>query len=149
MFHYRYTAVTPAIAVKIVGAGSQYAIAVAGADGAYLDGAKTYRVTLPKGIPAKDFWSFVLYDPQTRSLLQTPRTPYPSISSQSGTVKASDDGSYAVYFGPEAPKGQESNWVQTGPGKGFLVILRLYGPLESRFEKNWRPGEIEVVAAER
>ena len=84
---------------KIVGAGSQYAVACLDAKGNYLDGSKTYALTLPAGIPAKDFWSFVNYDPQTRSLLQTPMTPFPSISSQSGAVQANADGNLATGFG--------------------------------------------------
>jgi len=32
-----------------------------------LDGGRSYRLTLPAGIPAKDFWSLVVYDTQTRS----------------------------------------------------------------------------------
>jgi hypothetical protein len=145
MFHYPYTAVTPAMAVKIVGAGSQYAVATVDADGNYLDGSKTYELTLAAGIPAKDFWSFVTYDPQTRSLLQTPSTPYPSVSSQSGNVVANADGSTTVWFGPEPPAGKESNWVPTVPGKGWFTILRLYGPLDPWFDKTWRPGEIEIA----
>ena len=39
-------------------------------------------------------------------------------------------GSVDVYFGPKAPAGKESNWIQTMPGKGWNTILRLYGPLE-------------------
>lgn len=54
-----------------------------------------------------------------------------------------DDGSYDVYFGPEAPKGKESNWLQTVPRKGWFTILRMYGPLEPWLDKKWRPGEIE------
>jgi hypothetical protein len=46
-----------------------------------LDGAKTYKLRLPPKIPAKNFWSAVLYDNQTRSMLQTD-VPYPSIGSQ-------------------------------------------------------------------
>ena len=49
-----------------------------------------------------------------------------------------------VYFGPRAPKGQENNWVQTIPGKGWFMILRLYGPLEPWFDKTWKPGDIEL-----
>ena len=101
LFHYPFTAVTPAMAIKMVGVGSQYAVAAVDADGKYLDGSNTYQVTMPKGIPAKDFWSFVVYDPQTRSLLQTPRTLYPSLSSQSGGVQPNADGSFTVYFGAE------------------------------------------------
>ena len=48
-----------------------------------------------------------------------------------------------MWLGPKAPPGMESNWVQTIPGKGWFMILRLYGPLEPWFNKTWRPGEIE------
>ena len=55
------------------------------------------------------------------------------------------DGSYDVYFGPEAPEGYENNWLATVPGKGWFVALRMYGPLEPWIEKTWRPGEITLV----
>jgi hypothetical protein len=55
------------------------------------------------------------------------------------------DKSVDVYFGPKAPTGKENNWVQTIPGKGWNVLLRLYGPLEPWFDKTWRPGEFELV----
>jgi hypothetical protein len=29
------------------------------------------------------------------------------------------------------------------PGKGWNTILRLYNPLESFFDKSWRPSKIE------
>jgi len=38
----------------------------------YFDGAKSCRLKLPPPIPAKDFRSIVVYDPQTRSMLQQP-----------------------------------------------------------------------------
>jgi hypothetical protein len=60
-------------------------------------------------------------------------------------VKANDDGSYTVYFGPAAPEGKDGNWVQTMPGKSYLVFLRLYGPLESWFDKTWKPGDFEKL----
>ena len=145
LFHYGYTAVTPAMVIEKVGVGSQYAVACLDADNNYLDGSKTYSLTLPPGIPAKDFWSFVNYDPQTRSLLQTPSTPFPSVSSQSGDIVANADGSTTVWFGPKPPAGKESNWVPTVPGKGWFTVLRLYGPLESWFNKSWKPGEIQLV----
>jgi hypothetical protein len=118
MFFYYATGITPAMSAKMVGVGSQYGIAAVDAEGNYLDGSKTYRLTLPKGIPAKDFWSVTLYDPQTRSMLQTPRTARPTLSSQSGNPEYNDDGSCTIYFGAEAPKGKENNWIQTVPGKG-------------------------------
>ena len=39
----------------------------------------------------------------------------------------------------------DGNWIQTMPGKGWNTILRLYNPLESFFDKSWRPSEIELV----
>jgi hypothetical protein len=144
MFMYNAIGITPAMAVAMPGIGSQYAAAAKDSKGNWLDGSKTYKLTLPPNVPAKDFWSVVLYDPQTRSMLQTDQQ-FPSLNSQSGKVEMNADGSTDVYFGPEAPAGKENNWVQTVSGKGFWLILRLYGPLESWFDKTWRPGKIEMV----
>jgi hypothetical protein len=143
MMHYYATGITPAMVAKRVGVGSQYAIATTDAKRQGLDGGKTYRVHLPPNVPAKNFWSFVVYDNQTRSMLQTD-AQFPSIGSQSQGVVANADGSYDIWFGPTAPAGHESNWVQTVAGKGWNVIFRLYGPGESWFDKSWRPGEIEL-----
>jgi len=49
-----------------------------------------------------------------------------------------------VWFAPSAPAGHEKNWVQTMPGKGYSVLLRLYGPLEPWFNQSWRPGDFEL-----
>ena len=143
-FMYNAIGITPAMAVAMPGIGSAYAAACRDADGEYLDGSKTYKLTLPTNVPAKDFWSIVVYDPQTRSMLQTDQQ-FPSINSERGGVEPNADGSVDVYFGPQAPDGKENNWIQTVPGKGFWLILRLYGPLEPWFEKTWRPGKIELV----
>jgi hypothetical protein len=95
-------------------------------------------------VPANEFWSFVVYDNQTRSMLQTDQQ-FPSVSSAREGVQKNADGSYDVYFGPTAPEGKESNWVQTIPVKGWNTILRLYGPLQPWFDKTWRPGDPELV----
>ena len=127
-----------------VGAGSQYAVVYGDAGGKPLDGSKTYRVHLPPNVPAKNFWSFVVYDNQTRSMIQTDQQ-FPSVSSACKGVQQNADGSYDVYFGPKAPKGKEKNWLETVPGKSWFAILRMYGPLQPWIDKTWRPGEIELV----
>ena len=85
----------------------------------------------------------ILYSDQTRSMIQTDQR-FPSVSSQTKGLQTNADGSVDVYFGPKAPAGKETNWVQTTPGKYWNTILRLYGPLEPWFAKTWRPGEIEL-----
>jgi len=144
MYYFAATGVTPAMEEKMVGRGSQYAWAVEDANHNPLDGGNNYKLHLPPNIPVKDFWSVILYSNQTRSMIQTDQR-FPSVSSQTKGLLVNADGSVDVYFGPKAPAGKERNWVQTIPGKGWNVILRLYGPLEPWFNKTWRPGEIELV----
>jgi hypothetical protein len=144
LFHYYATGITPAMAMKMVGVGSQYAAATTDSEGRPLDGSKTYKIHLPAGIPARNFWSIVVYDNQTRSMLQTDQQ-FPSIGSQKKGIVINDDGSVDVWFGPTAPKGHESNWVQTVPGKSWNTLLRLYGPEQAWFDKTWKPGDFELV----
>jgi len=147
-FYYAYTLDSPAMIMRIPDVGSQYLMNFLDADGNPYDGAKTYKVTLPKGIPARAFWSITLYDNQTRSMLKTPQKS-PRAGSQSypsPAAVASADGATTVYFGPKQPDGvARGNWIQTDPQKGWFTILRLYSPLPAFFDKSWRPTEIELV----
>ena len=143
---YPYTGVTPAMCMRLPGMGSQYLVAMRDGGGDFLDGSASYRLTLPPGIPESRFWSVMVYDRQTLScsMLQTGQ-PKPDVGSQSGTVKTNPDATTDIYFGATPPDGKASNWLQTVPGKGFFVILRLYNPLQAFFDKTWRPSEIETV----
>ena len=143
MFFFYATGVSPAMAEKMVGRGSQYAMAARDSKGNMLDGGKNYRLRLPPNIPAKEFWSVILYSNQTRSMLQTDQK-FPTVGSQTKGLKVNTDGSVDVWFGPKAPAGWETNWVQTIPGQTWNTLLRLYGPLEPWFNKTWRPGEFEL-----
>ncbi len=105
-FFYYATAVTPAMAVKRVGIGSQYAAAFVDADKKPLDGSKTYKLHLPPNIPAQNFWSIVVYDNQTRSELQTDQQ-FPAVGSETKGIVINPDTSADVYFGPTAPAGHE------------------------------------------
>jgi hypothetical protein len=148
-FFYGITGITPGMAMRVTGLGSQYLFAMADSKKEYFDGAKTYKVTLPKGIPEANFWSLTVYDNMTRSMLDTPQR-YPRAGSQSypsPAAEANADGSITVYFGPTQPPGiKRGNWIQTMPGKGWFLILRLYSPLEAFFDKSWRPSEIEPLS---
>lgn len=147
-FFYGITGITPAMAMRLTRIGSQYLLAVADANKNQFDGARTYKVTLPKGIPQANFWSLTVYDNMTRSMLDTPQR-YPRAGSQSypsPAAEANADGSTTVWFSPTQPEGVgRGNWIQTVPGKGWFLILRLYSPLEPFFDKSWRPSEVELV----
>ena len=88
--------------------------------------------------------ALTMYDNQIRYQLQTSQA-FPTVGSQSDGLKQNDDGSYDIYFAPKAPQGFENNWLETIPGKGWFVALRMYGPLQAWIDKTWRPGEIELV----
>lgn len=145
---YVATGITPSMVMRLAGIGSQYLIAFLDNQNQTLDGAKSYRLKLPSPIPAAQFWSVTLYDNQTRSMLSTPQN-YPRAGSQSfpsPAAVADQEGTTLLYFGPEQPhNGAEGNWIQTLPGQGYFVILRLYSPLQPFFDKTWRPSEIEEI----
>jgi len=143
-FHYPYTAVTPAMATTHEGKGSDYGIAYVDADKKPFDGSSTYRLRLPPDVPVANFWALTVYDPQTRSMLQTSQS-FPTVGSQTEGVRQNDDGSWDIYFAPKPPEGYENNWLETVPGKSWFTVLRMYGPLKPWIQKSWRPGEIERI----
>lgn len=143
-FHYMATVNTPMMAIKLVDKGSTYAWGYLDAKGNYLDGGKNYKLNLPKDAPARKFMSVVVYDPQTRSQLQTGQ-PFPGKNNKRDKMIINPDGSIDLFFGPKAPAGKESNWIQTVPGKGWFSLLRLYSPTQAWWDKTWRPGEIELL----
>ena len=74
---------------------------------------------------------------QWSGLLETDQKTAGVDSNKPG-LKKNPDGSVTIWFSPKAPAGQEANWVQTMTGKGWNVLLRLYGPLEPWLTKAGR-----------
>ena len=73
-------------------------------------------------------------------MIQTSQ-PMPSVSTYTDP-EVNTDGSVDVYFGPQAPAGKERNWIETIPGRGWTLILRIYGPLEPFFDQTWKPDDV-------
>jgi hypothetical protein len=130
--------------VSVPGQGSQYIGTYQDADGNWLTGDNTYRIRLPRDVPANMFWSLTVYDNDTRSMIRNEHGR-PLVGSVHGAI-ANQDGSFDLYFGPKLPADvPEANWVQTTPGKGWFVYLRLYGPEQPYFDRTWVPGDAEKV----
>ena len=122
-------------------AGSSYLLTIADTAGRLLDGATTYRLTVPANAPVRQYWSATVYDRATHAPIRNAR--WPSRSSQTPGLQKNANGSVDVYFGPRPPDGHESNWVPTNDGGGFEVLFRFYGPEKALFEKTWKLPDIE------
>lgn len=135
---------SPAMFRRSANAGSLYWLGHRDATGAYLDGSKSYKLTVPLPVPAKLFWSVTAYDAATRSEVVTAqdRAALRSLFELKDLQGASVD----LYFGPTAPAGQEAHWIQTEPGKGWFTYFRIYGPDGPAFDGSWKPGDFEEVA---
>lgn len=138
-----YYSISPGMLSQIPGKGAFYGIAFTDSEGDPLSGGTNYKLTLPKDVPAANFWSVTLYEAENASGLANGQ-PFPSLGSRDKPVQNAD-GSTDLYFGSIAPEGKEKNWVTTVPGKGYFVILRLYGPTEPALTKAWKPGDLTKV----
>jgi len=146
---YVYQAITTSdgMVKDIVGSGSKYLLNYRDGNENWLNGSNTYKLNVPPNVPVERFWSAVIYDAETRSLIQNDLQPRPGITSVNvGNLTQNDDGSYDLYFGPESPvEGYENNWIKTNEGKGFFVVFRFYSPTEAYFDKSWQLPNIELI----
>jgi hypothetical protein len=138
-----YYSISPGMVSQNAGKGAKYVIGFTDSDGTPLVGASNYRLNLPANIPAANFWSVTLYDAENGSGLANGQ-PFPSLGSRDKPAQ-NGDGSTDLYLGPQAPAGKAGNWLATVPGKGYFVIVRLYGPTEAAIDNSWKPGDIEKV----
>ncbi len=128
---------------RTVGFGQVYLEASKDAAGHWLEGARTYRLRVPPNAPVAQFWSFTVYDNETRCFVDT--GVQPDRSSRDNIVKNAD-GSVDLYFGPQAPVGKPAtNWIKTIPGRGWFTYFRLYGPTQPYFDRSWVLPDIELV----
>lgn len=145
-FHFTADGITPAMAAQMPeGKGSRYQTTYKDKNGKPLDGNKMYKLNMLPNVPVALFWAVTVYDPWTRSEIQS--QAYPSISSQQTPAPVTNaDGSIDIYFSNKKPEGvSDSNWVKTLPDQGFFVYIRYYGPLNAFNEKKWIPNDVELV----
>jgi hypothetical protein len=142
---YQAIGASPAMFRRDTQAGSLYWLGQRDATGAYLDGGRAYKLTVPLPVPGKLFWSVTVYDARTRSQIQTGQAKalLSSLFDLDGTAVAD---SVDLFFGPAAPAGHEDRWIQTNPGAGWFAYFRIYGPEQAAFDKTWKPGDFEPQA---
>jgi len=145
-FIYQAISTADAMVLELVGKGSKYLGTYRDADENFLIGSNTYHLNIPANVPAENFWSLVVYDAETRSMIKNDVQPLPAIRSlDSDILIQNSDGSYDVYFGPESPEGYENNWIKTNEGDGFFVFFRFYSPTEAYYDKSWQLPMVELV----
>ena len=144
VWFYQAIGASPAMFRRQAGQGSLYWLGLKDAAGKYVDGSKTYKLTLPQPVPAKLFWSVTVYDAETRSQINTDQG-YAALRSMFELKDQIGTAPVDLYFGPAAPAGKEKQWIKTIPGKGWFVYIRIYGPEEAAFNGSWKPGDFEEV----
>ena len=138
-----WLAASPAAFRRARGAAPLYWVCLHDEDGNYLDGAKTYRLTVPQPVPATLFWSLTVYDAFTRSEIQTDQRKA-ALRSQF-ELRDARDAELELYFGPQAPEGAEQRWIKTIPGRGWFAYFRLFGPAQEALDRSWKPGDLVAV----
>jgi hypothetical protein len=131
---------SPAMFHRTVGQGSLYWLACRDHAGAYLDGGRGYKLTVPLPVPASLFWSVTCYDAKTRSEVAAEQGKA-ALRSLFDDLAPGASHSVDLYFGPTKPDEAGDRWIQTVPGRGWFCYFRIYGPQAPAFDGTWRPGD--------
>ena len=112
--------------------------------GKAFEAGNTYKITMPKDVPVKQFWSIIVYDRATFAFIYNPFERAGLSTFDRDKMKLNADGSATIYIGPKAPVGLESNWIPT-QGKRPLVIIRTYSPEDSIYNKTFKLPDFETA----
>jgi hypothetical protein len=135
---------SPAMFRRKAGSGSLYWLGHRDSTGAYLDGGKSYKLTVPLPVPAALFWSVTAYDAETRSEVRAPQGKA-ALGSLFEEALRAPGGSVDLHFGPQPPADPKAPWIQTVPGRGWFAYFRIYGPQGPAFDGAWKPGDFAEV----
>ena len=117
---YEAVGVTVGMMGRTVGAGQVYLEASKDAEGNWLDGGKTYTLRVPKDAPVAQFWSFTVYDNETRCFVDTGSSPD---RSSRDDIVVNVDGSTDLYFGPEPPGQAAGELDQDNLRQGLVHVF--------------------------
>lgn len=140
-YSYEATSTSVGMISQVEGEGSGYLGAYYDAEGNAFMGENSYTLHLEPNVPVANFWSVTVYDIKNRVVIKN-EVNKADLSSRTKGLQVNDDGSVDLYFGPKAPAGKESNWIQTNPGESWFAYFRVYGPLKPFFEQTYKMNRI-------
>ncbi len=111
--------------------------------GERLSGERSYTLRVPAKVPAKQYWSMIVYDVETAAFVR--EAPVLTLDSYNQAMERNADGSVDIYFGPEAPPGKGTNWIYTAAGKAFFPAMRFYDPDTQLFDRTWKLPDLEQI----
>lgn len=133
-----YTYIAPPVKL---GASTAYLMLTRDKSGAPLLGRESYTLTVPANVPAKQFWSVLVYDRATASYI---RGADPIGLASSEGPQMNNNGSCTLYFGPEILN-DGVNYLPTGNAENYFLLFRFYGPTESYSNNRWLLDDMEKL----
>jgi hypothetical protein len=133
-----------------LGGATFYLTGLRDSDGNMLNGKDTYKLNVPADVPAKDFWSAIVYNMETKNFNRGGGRVGASTKDLDKMVKNAD-GSVDVYYAPnldKVPKDFKANWVTTESvttAKDWFFLFRLYRPETEDWFKTWMLNDVEKV----
>jgi hypothetical protein len=125
------------------GPGSTYLGQYEDAQGHGFDGGDTYKLEVTADVPAGHFWALTVYDNINRTLIRNDQRT--AELNSLNALAQNKDGTTTLFVGPAAPKGMESNWLQTKKGDKWFAYFRLFDPEAPYFDKSWVLNDFEKV----
>lgn len=134
-----------------LGGATFYLTGLRDSDGNILNGKDTYKLNVPADVPAKDFWSAIVYNMETKNFNRGVDRVGASTKDLDKMVK-NKDGSVDVYYAPNldnVPEGYKANWVTTQSAtdaSDWFFLFRLYRPTSKDWFKTWMLNDIENIS---
>lgn len=141
-YAYQSLAISEACSVKTGDGAIRQLVTYRDGAGRWLDGTRCYELLVSQDVPAKDYWSIMLFDNGTRCMIEN-ATGRSEINSRQH-LKPGRDGAFCLCLSPDRPEGvPEANWIQTNRGAGFFACFSFFSPTRSFFDRSWWLGNIE------
>ena len=127
-----------------LGKATAYLLSMKDANGQLLSGKKKYKLNVSDNVPARDFWSVIVYSKNTKAFIYNDQNKVGISSYDKDSLNLNADGSIDLYFSTSAPQGLESNWIPTN-GEEFFLLFRFYGPEEDYYNKSFKLNDVQLI----